>query len=85
MDIAAYQIEVAGGGLCTFLGENELTRILNKDVYEKLNQMVCAHLETGKLEYLLNCDDEKGEWKVLFMEAPMSHLRNKYVFIRVIP
>lgn len=84
MDIAAYQIEVAGG-LCTFLGENELTRILKKDVYKKLDEMVWHQIETGKMEYLLNCDDENGEWRVLFMEAPMSHLRHKYIFIRVIP
>lgn len=82
MAINVYQIEVAGGGLCRFLGRNELTPILREEVYEKLNDMVINRLGTTNMENWLNSETD-DEWKVLFIQGEMSHIRHKYIFIHV--
>lgn len=82
MHIETYQIEVACGGLCRFLGRNELTPILSEEVYEKLNDMVIKRIGTMNMTNLLNTETD-DTWKVLFIQGEMSHIRHQYIFIRV--
>lgn len=82
MHIETYQIEVACGGLCRFLGRNELTPILSEEVYEKLNDMVIKRLGSMNMTFLLN-SETRDIWKVLFIQAETSLNRPQYIFIRV--
>lgn len=82
MEILTYEIEVAGGGLCRFLGRNDLTPILSEEVYERLNEMVIKRIGTMNMTHLLNAETP-DTWKVLFIQGEMSHIRHKYIFIRV--
>ena len=83
MHIETYQIEVACGGLCSFLGRNELTPILKEEIYEKLNDMVIKRIGAMNMTALLNAETD-DTWKVLFIQAETSYGRHQYIFIRVV-
>lgn len=82
MKIETYIIEVACGGLCQFLGRNEITPFMLVEVYNLLNDMVIQRIGTMNMEELLN-GETPDTWKVVFLQAETSYSRHKYLFVRV--
>lgn len=82
MKIETHQIEVACGGLCQFLGENSLSKVLMPSVYERVNEMVIKGIGTMNMEHFLNSATH-DTWKVIFIQGQMSHIRHQYIFVRV--
>lgn len=81
MQIHTYIIEIAGGGLCRFMGENEITPFMDVDTYERVNGMACKR-EPKNMERILN-EETPDSWRVLFIGSDSSYSRSKFVFVRV--
>lgn len=81
MKIETYIIEVTCGGLCQFLGRNEITPFMRPETYERMNEMACKH-ETRYMEKILN-EETPDSWKVFFLQAETSVSRHKFLFVRV--
>jgi hypothetical protein len=81
MQIHTHIIEIAGGGLCRFLGENEITSLMSVETYERMNDMACKR-EPMNMERILNAETPDS-WKVVFLQAESSYSRHKYLFVRV--
>ena len=81
MQIHTHIIEMAVGGLCRFLGSNEITPLMRPETYERMNEMACKH-ETRYMEKILN-EETPDSWKVVFLQAETSVSRHKFLFVRV--
>jgi hypothetical protein len=81
MQIHTHIIEMACGGLCRFLGSNEITPFMRPETYERMNAMACKH-ETRNMEKILN-EETPDSWKVVFLQAETSVSRHKFLFVRV--